>query len=260
MTISRQYSFWGSLSPLGGLTGAGLLIMASARLSWAITIAGSLFWVYGLTTLSFTSLLSVLGDRFFPVSGRITLFACLAAFFGSTYLLMFWLLCPFAALEVFVLLLLVPMFCTASGVIQQISKVSVKTRFDIKPANKKNSALQGKKQGELGDRANISNGNYRSPIADSPVDVYECLSNAVSQAASLAGLLIAFSIIREPLSYCSLSFPGSSNGMVTIMYFSENSFFPIGLFSHSAGALLLMGYITCLYQYGKERLFPGEYK
>ena len=228
MSISRQYSFWGSLSPLGGLTGAGLLIIASARLSWSVTVAGCLFWVYGLTTLTYGFLLSALGNKFFPVSGRGHLFTCLAAFFGSVYILLFWLLCPFAALEVFVLLLLVPLFCAGSDVVTQLSAVFDKTKFESGP------------------------GSNAAP------DIFEYISSAVSQAASLSLLLISFSIIREPLSYCSLSFPGTYHGMVTIMYFKENSFFPIGIFSHSAGALMLLGYIICFYQYSKAKIFPGD--
>jgi hypothetical protein len=218
MSLSRQYSFWGSLSPLGGLTGAGLLIMASARLSWAITVAGSLFWVYGLTAFTFSFLLKAFGNKFFPVKGRISLYTCIAAFFGSVYLLMLWLLSPFAALEVFLLLLLVPLFFAGSGVVQQISSQSE---------------------------------NYQ-------IDIFEYVSDVVSQAVHLAGLLIAFSIVREPLSYSSLTFPGTYQGMMTIMHFNENSFFPINIFASSAGALLLLGYIICLYQYGKDRINPGE--
>jgi hypothetical protein len=218
MSLSRQHSFWGSLSPLGGLTGAGLLIMASARLSWAITVVGSLFWVYGLTAFTFSFLLKAFGNKFFPVSGRSSLCTCLAAFFGSIYLLMFWLLCPFAALEVFFLLLLVPLFFAGSGIAKQISSQS---------------------------------DSYQ-------IDVFEYVSDAVSQAVYLVGLLVAFSIIREPLSYSSLTFPGSYQGMITIMQFNENSFFPINVFASSAGALLLLGYIICLYQYGKDKISPGE--
>ena len=218
MSNNRQHSFWGHLSPLGGLTGAGLLIMTSARLSWAITVAGSLFWVYGLTTFTYAFLLSSIGNKFFPVKGRAVLYACLAAFFGSVYLLLFWLICPFAAFETFMLLLLVPLFCASSGFIEQINSQSEKSRIDI----------------------------------------LEYLSDSISQAASLAGLIIAFSIIREPLSYCSLSFPGTSSGMVTIMYFSSGSFIPINILASSAGALLLLGFLICLYQYNKSKIFSGR--
>jgi len=214
MNLNRQHTFWGSLSPLGGLTGAGLLIMASARLSWAITIAGSLFWVYGLTAFAYTFLLSGKGIKLLPVNGRITIYTCFAVFFGSLYLLLFWLLCPFAALEVFMLILLVPVFCAGSGIVQQMQAQSENAHTDI----------------------------------------FDNVSDAISQAASLAGLLIVFSIIREPLAYCSLSFPGSSQGMVTIMYFKAGAFFPIGIFAPSAGALLLLGYFICLYQYWKVKI------
>ena len=226
MNLSRQYSFWGSLSPLGGLAGAGLLIIASARLSWSITVAGCLFWVYGLTTFSYGFFLSSLGNKFFPVSGRVPLFTCLAAFFGSVYIFLFYLMCPFAALEVFMLLLLVPLFCAGSETVQHLSDAFEKS----------------------------------GPGMNSSPDIFEYISNAVSQAASLSLLLVAFSIVREPLSYCSLSFPGTYQGMVTIMYFKENSFFPIGIFSHSSGALIMLGYVICLYQYSKSKIFPGEFK
>ena len=229
MNLSRQYSFWGSLSPLGGLTGAGLLVIASARLSWAVTVAGSLFWVYGLSTLAYAFLSSSLAPKFFPVYGRVQLFTCIASFFGSIYILLFWLLCPFAALEVFIPLMLVPLFCAASGIVQNIPLPEI--------------------QSESEDKKQIIT-----------VDIFEHISNAVSQAVSLSILLIVFSILREPLSYSSLSFPGTYHGMVTIMYFRENAFVPIGIFSHSAGALILLGYVTCLYQYGKAKLFHGDFK
>jgi len=209
MSLSRQYSFWGSLSPLGGLMGAGLLIMASARLSWSITIAGCLFWVYGFTALTFSSLLTAAGDKIFPVKGKSVIYTCMASFYGAIYIFLFWLLCPFAAFENFMLLSLVPLFCASSGIVDQVLPENARP------------------------------------------DIFEHVSDSVSQAASLSGLIIAFSIVREPLSYCSLSFPGTSQGMLTIMYFTEGAFFPIGIFGSSAGALLLLGYIICLYQFSK---------
>jgi len=217
MNTNNQHSFWGSLSPLGGLSGAGLLIMASARLSWAVTTALGLIWVYGLSTITFAALYSTLGGKFFPKTGKTPVFICIASFFGSIYLLMFWLLCPFAAFEVFFQLLLIPLFCAGSGIIEQLTSSS-----------------------------------------EAHTDIFDQVSDAVSHAAVLAGLLVSFSIIREPLSYCSLSFPGSSAGMITIMYFKDGPFFPIGLFASSSGALLLLGYFICLYQYCKGFFSRGE--
>jgi hypothetical protein len=216
MSLDKQHSFWGSLSPLGGLTGVGLLVMACGRLSWAITVAGCLFWVYGLTSFAFAFLSSEKTKKIMPVKGLVTLFTCLAVFFSSVYILLFWLLCPFAALEVFMIMLLVPLFCANSGIVQQM---------------------------------HFSEHKYS--------DVFDNVSDAISQAASLAGLIIAFSIIREPLSYCMLSFPGTYQGMITIMYFKSGEFFPIGIFAASAGSLLLLGYFICLYQYWKGNINNG---
>jgi len=218
MSLARQYSFWGTSSPLGGLAGAGLLVIASSRLSWAITVAGSLFWVYGLSAFSYAFLSNEAVKKFFPASGHKVLYTCLASFWGSIYLVMFWLLCPFAALEVFIPLLLVPLFCAGVG----------------------------------------SSGLIDNSDENKHLDKFDCASEAVSQAVTLAGLMIAFSIVREPFSYCSLSFPGTYQGMVTIMYFNSGSFFPIGIFASSSGALLLLGYIICLYQYSKNAFFPGD--
>ena len=219
MSLNRQYSFWGSLSPLGGLSGAGLLIMASARLSWAVAAAGGLFWVYGLTSLTFAFLSSPICNKIFPQEGRPRIFTCLASFYGSVYLLLFFLLCPFAALEMFFSLLLIPLFCAGSGIFERIAASSENNNFDI----------------------------------------LEHVSDALSQAAVLAGLIIVFSIIREPLSYCSLSLPGTSHGMLTVMYFRSGQFFPIRIFAASSGALLLLGYFVCLYQHRRNN-FSGNYK
>ena len=218
MSINRQHSFWGHLSPLGGLTGAGLLIMSTSRLSWAITVSGCLFWVYGFTALTFTFLSYGISHKIFPKTGRKYLFIGIASFYGSLYILLIWLLSPFAAFEVFIQLLLVPLFCSLSGVQELLVSSTEKKHFDV----------------------------------------LEYVSDAVSQAAVLSGLLIVFSILREPLSFCSLSFPGSYSGMITIMYFTEGPFFPIGIFGASCGALLILGFFICLYQYCKSVFFRGE--
>ena len=209
MSLARQNSFFGSLSPLGGLAGVGLLIMASARLSWAITVAGCLFWVYGLSSFVYTFLFSLLKDKFFPKKGRGALFTCLSSSFAGVYLLLLWLLSPFAAFEVFIPVLLVPLFCANSDFVEQVQS---------------------------------SSENYTS-------DIYDNVSDTVAQATFLSVMLILFSLIREPLSYCSLSFPGTYNGMISIELYKAGSFFPIGIFTISAGAFLLLGYFICLFQY-----------
>jgi hypothetical protein len=218
MTTKTPHPFWGSCSPLGGLSGAGLLIMCSARLSWAIIAAGGLFWVYTLTTLSFAFFCSGKAKRYFPYEGRKFIFSCIASLFSSIYLFLFWLLCPFAALEVFLPILLIPMYCVESGILERIT----------------------------------------APVDLFRPDISNFVSEAASKAAVMAVILISFSIIREPFAYGSLSFPGSYRGMTIIMSFMSGSFLPIGLFAGSTGALILLGYFTGLYQYCKIKFYISE--
>lgn len=217
MSITSQNHFWGTLSPLGGLTGIGIIVMASARLSWAVVVSAAFFWVYALTSLSFSFLLN-LNSKFFPKSGRNAVFTCIASFWAGIYIFLFYLICPFATLEVFMILMLVPLFLAGSPVMKEIF-----------PSGEKNN-----------------------------IDIFECLSETVSIAVVMSALLIIFSVIREPLAYFSLSFPGSYKGMIFIFKFSENLFMPVRIFVSSAGALLLLGYLTGLYQYMKNSGFSGR--
>jgi hypothetical protein len=220
MIISRQSHFWDSLSPLGGLTALGILIMASARLSYAITVSGCLIWVYGLTTFTYTILSRTASGKIFPKNGKIVLYIFFASFWSSVYILLFWFLCPFAALEVFFLLMLVPLFYASSNNLGQTSSLPVNNNEDI----------------------------------------FDIVTEAVSSAFVLSGLLIASSIIREPLSYCSLSLPGSYRGMIMIIHFNENQFLPVRLLISSSGALILFAYLAGLYQYSKSGFSSGDRK
>jgi len=220
MSIYRQNYFWDSDSPLGSLTGLSLLIIGSARLSWAVVITGSLIWVYGLTASTFSFLSKTVDKSFFPQSGRTSLFTVIASFWGCIYLLLFWLLSPFAALEIFLPLMLVPLFCASSGVGKQIINLTEDPQYDI----------------------------------------YQNISDAMFHAFVLSVLLIVFAFIREPLAFCSLSFPGSYRGMIMIFQFNDGAFFPIRLFVSSAGALILLGFFTGLYQRSKSLIFPGAKK
>ena len=220
----RQHPFWGSLSPFGGLTGAGLLIMATGRLSWALTTAGCVLWVYTLSVLASAFLCSDICKRFFPLGGRPYIFICISSFFGSLYLLLFWLLCPFAALEVFLPLSLAPLYCAGSGILARVVPVSAEEK----------------------------------PGGTSSAVIGEAVSAAAAEAAVLAGLLIVVSVMREPLCFCSLSLPGTYRGMVTLFSFNGKAFFPVRIMASSAGALLLLGYISGLYQYFRSKYAPSE--
>jgi hypothetical protein len=86
----------------------------------------------------------------------------------------------------------------------------------------------------------------------------EAVSRACGEAAVLGGLIIAFSLIREPLGYFSLSLPGGVHGIVKIFSSGEKTFLPIHIISGSAGALLLLGYGMSLYRYFRNQRVPTE--
>ncbi|MDR2433531.1 MAG: hypothetical protein LBD47_03055 [Treponema sp.] len=118
--MNRQHVFWGSLSPLAGLSGGALLIIASARLFFALTAAGALLWVYGVSVL-----LRYAGSRMFPAWGRPLIMLFIASFAGSVYLLLFWFINPLAALEAFLFISLVPLFCAGSGIFSRIESLDL---------------------------------------------------------------------------------------------------------------------------------------
>jgi hypothetical protein len=216
--MNKSSNFWNSMSPLGGLSGLGLLIMSSARLAWAITVSGCLFWVYGFTVFTFSLLTSDSCRKIFPQQGRLAIFICIASFYSCVYFFLVWVMCPFAAMEVFLPVMLVPFYCAEAGIFEK-----------------------------------LSNRNENKNL-----ETIDYLSEAVSKALVLSCITLAFSILREPLSYCSLTFPGSSRGLITIMYFKSNALFPVGIFASSSGALLLLGFFIALFQYSKESMYTGE--
>jgi len=108
--ISRCLALLRKTSPATILPGCGLLIIASGRLSHALTVVGALVWVYGLTTLVIYTAV-----RFFPRHGRTILISFLASFMAAVYLFVLWLFSPLCALESFFPVSLVPVFYMSSG-------------------------------------------------------------------------------------------------------------------------------------------------
>jgi hypothetical protein len=171
--------------------------MASGRLSHAITAAGALVWVYGLTTLVIYT-----AAKFFPRHGRTILISFLASFMAAVYLFILWLLSPLCALESFFAVSLVPVFYIASGVSKHFNALSAEDSF----------------------------------------------FSSFFEALSLGVLLLAFAIIREPLSFLSLSLPGGPQGSVMLFSFRLESFLPVQLIGSSGGALLILGYFWALFK------------
>jgi hypothetical protein len=84
-------------------------------------------------------------------------------------------------------------------------------------------------------------------------DALETAVDACSEALVLGLLVVAFSLIREPLGFLSLSLPGGAQGIVRIFSFEDGNFLPVRIVSSSAGAFIILGYGTGIYR----RLNPG---
>ena len=79
-------------------------------------------------------------------------------------------------------------------------------------------------------------------------DVVEAAARAFVEAFVLGILVVAFSLIREPLGYLSLSIPGGAQGFVQLFSFEEGNFLPARIVSSAAGALIILGYATGIYR------------
>ena len=86
------------------------------------------------------------------------------------------------------------------------------------------------------------------------LDPFDAISRAVFEAAVFSGVIIALSLVREPIGMGTISIPGSVYGIVEI-YKGQNteSILPGRILSISAGGLMLLGYVIALYRYFKNR-------
>ena len=114
--------FHGNTVPLISLSGAALLIMVSDRLAHAIVVTGALVWVYCLSSIA-----AYFGVRFFPRRGRTILLVFLTSFIAGLYLLLLWILSPLCAMEVFLVISIIPLFSMGSGIFRQMETFSIET-------------------------------------------------------------------------------------------------------------------------------------
>ena len=92
--------------------------------------------------------------------------------------------------------------------------------------------------------------------ASESFELMDIVTRALLESASLGGIIIAFSLIREPIGIGTLSFPGGVQGIIEIFGNFEtnpNTFFPARIVSVTSGGLLLFGYATALFRYFKEQ-------
>jgi len=122
--VSRCFAVMKKISPVAAIPGCGILIIASGRLSHAVTVVGALAWVYCLTTFVIYA-----AERFFPRHGRTALISFLASFMACFYLLILWLVSPLCALESLFSVSLVPVFYMASGVSKRFGDLSAMDSF-----------------------------------------------------------------------------------------------------------------------------------
>ena len=105
-----SHIFWGSHSPLSSLSGAGLIIMASNRLAFALVCSGALLWVYGLTSLVFSSAQPIM-----PSKGKMVILLFLSSFFCGLFVLLTGFLNPLLIMGCGFFLFLIPPWCLGSG-------------------------------------------------------------------------------------------------------------------------------------------------
>jgi hypothetical protein len=176
--------------------------MSTGRLAFALVCAGALLWVYTLSTLT-----AFPGRQKFSRRGKRLIPVFISSFTGSLYLLALWFANPVLAMENFLIVSLVPLLCTGSGIFERLE----------------------------------------------PLNLNGSLFRAFCEAAVLGGLIIAFSLIREPLGSLSLSLPGGVSGIVEIFNAEDENILPVRLAACSAGAFLLLGYGLALYRHFRER-------
>jgi hypothetical protein len=195
-------------TPLSTMSGAALLVIASARCSYAIVTLGSLLWVHFLCTLINSGIQNV----FQKISVKM-LGVLISAFIGSLYLLFLYLVNPFLALETSLLCSLVPVYYIGNW-----------------------------------DFESFKNTGFDAVVSDS-----------WKQPLSLGCFILAFSFIREPLGFATLSVPGGERGIIQLFNAQQAYPFPVELISSAAGALFLLAYILIVLRY-LEGGSKGDYR
>lgn len=116
----RTYLLRDAHTPLSTLAGAGLLIMASSRLAFALIAAAGILWVYGLTVL-----LIFFAQPIYPKIGRTVVLMFLSTFMGSIFLFFLWFISPLLAMGTLYIIILVPGYCMGSSLFSQLHSLEI---------------------------------------------------------------------------------------------------------------------------------------
>jgi hypothetical protein len=193
--IKNSKSFFNS--PLHFLNAIGIAVIASSRLAYALVAALAIIWVYCLAVLIANST-----KNFFPKILNNLLSVFLFALLGSIFYLFLFLINPFLAEELMLLIALVPVLCYSSGICRRCEENTLD----------------------------------------------DALYKAIYETLLLGVFIIAFSLIREPLGYGSLSVPGTDYAIYELFSLDTIYPLPIQMISSAAGALLLLGYIFIVFR------------
>jgi len=82
-------------------------------------------------------------------------------------------------------------------------------------------------------------------------DIGEVLSQALAESLLLGVLILGFSLIREPLGFGSISFPGFD-----IVRFAKNE--PMHFLQASSGAMIILGYVIAVYRRMRNDIVNSE--
>ncbi|MDR2072978.1 MAG: hypothetical protein LBP60_06070 [Spirochaetaceae bacterium] len=110
---AQSHLFWGINSPLTTLTGSGLLIIASGRITFALICGIALIWVY-----TFSVCTAKLGKL--PLPGRDTALLFLAALGAGIFFVVLWIVDPILALESGFFIFLSPVVFIASRLCERV--------------------------------------------------------------------------------------------------------------------------------------------
>jgi hypothetical protein len=116
----QSHPFWGIRAPLSTLISAGLILVASVRIAYALLVLGALFWVYELTVLILVSC-----KKYFPNRGRELLTVILASFSGSVFLMLVYFINTTLAMETVFLIILAPVSCIACGICERTTGMEI---------------------------------------------------------------------------------------------------------------------------------------
>jgi hypothetical protein len=110
----KASAFFNARNPLSSLACVGLLVMASGRLAFAVTVAFALLWVYSVTTLVVFA-----ANPLLPKHGRLITFVFLSSFITSLLFVLLWLFSPFLMMSCMYLVALVPCCFIGSNILKE---------------------------------------------------------------------------------------------------------------------------------------------